>query len=183
MGNTSFLARIPEEQRKLGTPVCTRKDSNKLDLEETGWDGTDCQLSTIIRKLNFVTTYKHRTLNTHLICSASFSTRFVASSFSCPFCRSRFSNSAFFLNSLSKRSWSDFCSRFTESSCWRYMADCFPASSFSRWYSATYRQPVRATVPWNAPPYNAIYTKKNYSNAVQINVSMCFILHNEQMNR
>jgi len=36
MGNTSFLARIPEEQRKLGTPVCTRKDSNKLDLEETG---------------------------------------------------------------------------------------------------------------------------------------------------
>jgi len=36
MGNTPFLAGIPEEQGQLGTPICTQKDSIKLDLEETG---------------------------------------------------------------------------------------------------------------------------------------------------
>jgi len=39
MGNTPFLAKLPEQQGQLGTPVCTWKDSIKLDLEETGWDG------------------------------------------------------------------------------------------------------------------------------------------------
>jgi hypothetical protein len=31
------------------------------------------------------------------------------------------------------------------------MADCFPASSFRRWYSATYRRTVRTSDPCKLP--------------------------------